>query len=215
MHEAEAGLMQRRIQREERRRQQKRQGAMIAAMVLGAAVLLAGGVAALGHSAKPAVRSAQAAASRNAVAAAAPLPAVAATLPVVSAAPVAAPVAGPAAAVAKEPKVATATKTPRATPSQQPRRRVVRPIAAAPQRFSIRIGRTGYEPSVVSASSKSPITLSVGKGQGCAAGFVMPSLGIQKDNSQGTVTFSLGKLKPGTYRFNCAMGMVSGRLVVR
>lgn len=86
--------------------------------------------------------------------------------------------------------------------------------AASGQRLSIEIGDAGYEPTVVRASSGSPITLTVGKGEGCAAGFVMPSLGISKDNSNGPVTFSLGELEPGTYRFACAMEMVEGQLVV-
>ncbi len=87
--------------------------------------------------------------------------------------------------------------------------------ATAPQKFTIDIGDTGYEPSVLQASSGSPISLTVAQGEGCAAGFLMPSLGISKDNSRGDVTFSLGKLKAGTYRFTCAMGMVEGRLLVQ
>ena len=83
------------------------------------------------------------------------------------------------------------------------------------KRLSIRIGGAGYEPSTVTASSDRPISLTVGKGEGCAAGFLMPSLGIDKDNSSGSVTIGLGRLKPGTYGFSCGMGMVQGELVVR
>ena len=90
-----------------------------------------------------------------------------------------------------------------------------RTASALPQRFTIKIGELGYEPSVIRASAKAPITLSVAKGVGCAAGFYMPSLGVEKDNSSHSVTFSLGKLEAGTYRYTCGMGMVEGRLVVR
>lgn len=88
------------------------------------------------------------------------------------------------------------------------------PSAPATQRFTIRIGPAGYEPSVVRAVAKRPIVLTVGKGEGCAAGFLIPSLGIQKDNSSGPVTIKLGALKAGTYEYFCGMQMVSGRLVV-
>ena len=86
---------------------------------------------------------------------------------------------------------------------------------AAPQRFDIKIGRTGYEPSTIVAAPGRPITLTVGKGEGCAAGFLIPSLGVSKDNSSGKVAIRLGALKPGTYVFSCGMDMVRGNLVVR
>jgi plastocyanin len=85
----------------------------------------------------------------------------------------------------------------------------------APQSYHIRIGTVGYEPSTVKAHTGSPITLVVGKGQGCAAGFEMPSLGVSKDNSSGQVSIHLGRLKSGTYTFTCGMGMIAGQLVVR
>lgn len=86
--------------------------------------------------------------------------------------------------------------------------------AGAAQKLSIGIGDVGYEPAVVQASSGRPITLTVGRGEGCAAGFLMPELGITKDNTTGPVTFDLGRLKSGTYRFTCGMGMIEGKLVV-
>lgn len=87
--------------------------------------------------------------------------------------------------------------------------------AAATQHFSIAIGAVGFEPSRIVASSDAPITLTVAKGEGCAAGFVMPSLGIRADNSAGPAKVKLGQLKAGKYIFSCAMQMVQGSLLVQ
>lgn len=89
------------------------------------------------------------------------------------------------------------------------------PAADAPQRITIRSGGSGYEPSEPQASADRPIVLVVGKGEGCAAGFYMPSLGIEADNSGGPVTLDLGTLEPGSYMFTCGMGMLGGELIVR
>lgn len=90
-----------------------------------------------------------------------------------------------------------------------------KPVTSAAQKYTIRIGEIGYEPEVVRAKAGVPITFTVEEGQGCAAGFGIPSLKIYKDNSNGPVTFSLGKLKAGTYQFFCGMGMIAGDLVVK
>jgi hypothetical protein len=87
--------------------------------------------------------------------------------------------------------------------------------AATAQRFEIAIGARGYEPSSIAAAADRPIELTVARGEGCAAGFLMPALGIEEDNSAGPVTIRLGKLKPGTYTFTCGMAMVTGKLTVR
>lgn len=60
-----------------------------------------------------------------------------------------------------------------------------------------------------------PIKLTVGKGEGRAAGFIMPSLNISPDNSNRPVTTELPALKAGVYKFSCAMEMVEGRLIVQ
>lgn len=115
---------------------------------------------------------------------------------------------------AAEPTPAAAASTPN-VPAKSAAKAVIKKQASATQHLTVRIGDYGYEPSRLAASSASPISLTVGKGEGCAAGFVLPELGIELDNSQGPVTKSLGQLDPGTYRFNCAMGMVEGTLVVK
>jgi plastocyanin len=117
--------------------------------------------------------------------------------------------------VASAPKRAAATASPKPKPAHAPKSAAKSKSAATAQHISIAIGQVGYEPSVVRAAAGRPITLTVGKGEGCAAGFQMPSLGVDKDNSAGSVSIELGVLRPGTYRFSCAMGMVEGKLVVR
>ena len=81
--------------------------------------------------------------------------------------------------------------------------------------FRIAIGVTGYRPSVINASASSPIVLSVQRGQGCAAGFLIPDLGVDEDNSGGPVSIRLGRVPAGTYQFSCGMEMVTGTLIVK
>jgi len=85
----------------------------------------------------------------------------------------------------------------------------------AHQRLSVSIGDVGYVPDTILARAGAPIELTVGKGVGCAAGFLMPDLGVSADNSSGDVTVQLPALGPGTYAFTCGMGMVSGQLIVK
>jgi plastocyanin domain-containing protein len=112
-------------------------------------------------------------------------------------------VVAPKSAPAPKAKPAAASPKPHAAPS------------ASPQQISIGIGASGYEPASVTAQAGRPVTLTVAKGTGCATTFLMPSLGVTADNSQGPATVSLGKLSAGTYKFTCGMGMIEGKLVVR
>ena len=107
------------------------------------------------------------------------------------------------------PKKAASTKSSARTPSTNSS------SSTSVQHFAIAIGRAGYEPESITAQSGRSITMTVGKGEGCAAGFNMPKLGVHADNSSGPVTIRLGKVKAGTYIYTCSMGMVSGELVVR
>lgn len=83
------------------------------------------------------------------------------------------------------------------------------------QRFKIAVGARGYEPSAITADGDRPIELTVAQGEGCAAGFLMPTLGVEEDNSTGPVTIRLGRLEPGSYTFTCGMAMVTGKITVR
>ena len=92
-----------------------------------------------------------------------------------------------------------------------------KPVTATPktQNIKIDIGVTGYSPSTVTASAGSPISLTVEKGAGCAAGFLMPALKVAKDNTGGPVTIDLGRVPVGSYEFTCGMGMIDGTLIVK
>jgi hypothetical protein len=223
--EAGASSVQREIERAERRRHRWRKNAVMTGVVGGAFViaLAASVLAGLGRSAASARGLAPAKSAPKAGVAIEPIvtpgtepgPSGAALAQgqgesATDAAPgVDAP--APAAQSKPEPRPkAEPGPDPKPAPKAEPKK-----ASSAAQHFNIRIGGVGYEPSLVTASAGRPITLTVGKGEGCAAGFLMPSLGVEKDNSSGAVTIKLGRLKPGTYGFSCGMGMVQGRLVVR
>ena len=224
-HEQEdaAVRLARRMQREDRRRAERRRAVAVTvtAAVAGVLVLIGGLSVASAMRGRPAggsasvTRTAPVVASAPRAAAAAGAAAQSVTQPAAaepSTVPSPAPSPAVAARAAAKPKPAPA----RPTPIKKKTAPAPRPKSTTPaQRFTILIGGSGYEPSHLTASSASRITLTVGKGDGCAAGFTIPSLGINKDNSKSAVTFSLGKLKAGTYRYLCAMQMVEGRLVVR
>jgi plastocyanin len=116
-------------------------------------------------------------------------------------------------APAKSAAPEAAALPPRSKPTVAPSAKA--PSKPAAQHFDIAIGAKGYEPERIVAKAGAPISLTVGRGQGCAAGFELPSLGLHGDNSAGPATLSLGTLKAGTYTYTCSMGMVTGKLVVR
>lgn len=120
-------------------------------------------------------------------------------------------------AAAPEPVASTPKPAPKPKAKPKPAEKPAANRTATPavQRFSIAIGAGGYVPSSIRASSSAPIRLTVAKGEGCAAGFNIPELGIEADNSAGRVTLNLGKVEKGSYVYTCSMGMVSGTLVVR
>lgn len=199
-----AAILQHRIERDERRALQRRRTLMLNAVagLLGIA-LIAGG--AFGFSRKASAEQA----------AYAP---VVQQQPIIAEAPVAAAPDPEPAAPIKKPATKKVAEAEPVEPKPAPAAPAVAPEKKQPagdtQRFTIRIGDAGYEPTAIKASSASKIVLSVGKGEGCAAGFLMPALGVSADNSGGQVTLALGRLKPGTYEWTCGMQMVGGRLVV-
>ena len=209
--ESASGRIQRTIEREERhRRKRARTIAGAALLVLAGVVLVSGGL-----TARALRRPASASANSQSLEEAAAL------------APQSAPVSPPAAAVATVSKAKELAR-PAATPKKDVASKKTgstKPLKgassansandASPQEFAIAIGRVGYEPESITASTGRPITITVGKGEGCAAGFNIPRLGVRADNSSGPATIDLGKVKAGTYIYTCSMGMVSGKLVVR
>ncbi|MFA5844171.1 MAG: cupredoxin domain-containing protein [Coriobacteriia bacterium] len=88
-------------------------------------------------------------------------------------------------------------------------------VTSGVQSFRIRIGWFGYEPSKIVAAAGRPIVLYVGRGFGCAGGFIMPRLRVERNNTRGAITVRLGSLRPGRYIYSCGMGMITGTLVVR
>jgi cytoskeletal protein RodZ len=211
-HEEAAEQLRRRMERDERQRATARRtaGVVAAAAVVGALLLTIGLAAVSRASAREPIQSLSAPQLSAPVKTPAPEVASQAAVPKVAAEPKPA----PRKAAASSPKAAVlrSTKAPTVAPAPK------HPTAAsapAPQHLTIKIGASGYEPSTLTASSKSPIKITVGKGEGCAAGFVIPTLGINMDNSRGAVTLSVGRLKPGRYVYHCSMDMVQGTLVVR
>jgi plastocyanin len=208
------GAAAKRLAEQEQRRAAKARtntiaGGAVIALVL--AVVGVTGALAMGVGSTPAPKAVTA---DVAVAATAPAPAPAAT----PAAPVAAPVQAAATPAAPAAAPAVAARKSTSGSKAKPSRSSAKPQAAtspSPQRFDIAIGASGYEPSSVTAQAGRPVTLTVAKGTGCATNFLMPSLGVTADNSQGPATVSLGRLAAGTYKFTCGMGMIEGNLVVR
>lgn len=127
--------------------------------------------------------------------------------------------------VEAEPAVTSEPEPPAPEAAAEPKREVAEPEAEAKaatkpaakkpsaQKVSIGIGGAGYDPSSVRVDAGRPVRITVAQGEGCAAGFYMPELGVEKDNSAGPVTFTLDALDPGTYTYTCGMGMVSGQLI--
>lgn len=91
-----------------------------------------------------------------------------------------------------------------------------KPVPSAPKTQDIRIGIgvTGYAPSTITASAGYPISLTVDKGAGCAAGFLIPALNVAEDNTGGPITIDLGRVPAGNYEFTCGMQMIGGTLIV-
>lgn len=122
----------------------------------------------------------------------------------------------PEAQPASKPKATAVPKVTAPSPAKvTPKKATPKPAASEPQKIRIAIGATGYSPSTVTASANRSLSLVVGKGEGCAAGFLIPELNVDKDNSTGSVTINLGKVPAGTYQFSCGMEMVTGTLVVK
>ena len=201
-------ILARRLERESRLRAERKRAAVLAISLASAGVLLLGAVG-VALATRPGDAAADGVITAgqtelSTAAASSPSPALPDEAPIETTTDVAPAVA---------PDESPAVVAPEAKTAPNPSKKASGSTTV--QRFTIDIGDAGYEPSVVNASAASPITLTVAKGEGCAAGFTIPSLGIQKDNSGGPVTFSLGRLKAGTYRFACAMDMVEGTIVVR
>lgn len=112
-----------------------------------------------------------------------------------------------------ETETAEAPAEPKPAPKAAPKP-VAKPKPAV-QKLSVGLGQYGYDPEVLTAKAGIPIKLTVAEGQGCAAGFLMPSLNVNADNTSGPAVIDLPALDAGSYQFTCGMEMVAGTLEVR
>jgi hypothetical protein len=209
--------LDRELAREERLRASRRNVLVAAAAVALVAGLVVGAVALATRPASGRAAPAFATASSAVAAAPAAAPAPAGDLAASAKAPAGATApraARPPTAAKPAPKAAPAAAAPKA-PKRKPAAKTAVVSAGKVQRFTIAIGAKGYAPSRIVAKAGTPIVLTVGKGEGCAAGFDMPKLGVHIDNSAGSASAELGALKAGSYQYTCSMGMVTGELVVR
>ena len=74
-----------------------------------------------------------------------------------------------------------------------------------------------YSPNVITAKAGMPIkVVFTGSAKGCLAKPTFKSLGKSTDVTRtGTAAIDLGTLKPGVYKFTCAMGMNAGTITVQ
>lgn len=220
-----AARIDRQLAREERARRSRRNALMlvVGTLVLGIALLAVGLIAWRNSSTAAAASQSRAVAAAPAASAAGQTEAVTPSAKRAATDTAAVAPSGPAAvtapavtAVAPSPKSARKPAAKQGGARKPQAQRVAaKPKVVSARHLSIAVGAAGYEPSRIEAPAGVPITLTVGKGEGCAAGFNIPGLGVHLDNSAGAATAKLGKLKRGTYTYVCSMGMVSGKLVVR
>lgn len=198
-----ASALQATLDREEARRKTRVRRALV---VLAAGLVVIAATAVVRGNAAAADRAAQASVATEQVASVVP------STPATEAQPADEPTAPTDAAITSPP-------TPKqAEPDSAKQAPGTPKIATGPptkQNIRIGIGVTGYSPSTVTADAGSPIVLSVDRGEGCAAGFLMPSLDVAADNTAGPVSIDLGRVPAGSYQFTCGMEMIGGTLIVK
>ena len=83
------------------------------------------------------------------------------------------------------------------------------------QRVVITVRPRGYTPSRLAVRAGVPTTLVLRSdgADGCTSAIVFPTLGLQRMlPEEGDTVIDVGRLRPGTHRFTCAMGMYGGTL---
>lgn len=81
-------------------------------------------------------------------------------------------------------------------------------------RISLKDGR--YVPNAFTVQASLPVRASFdGTATGCLGHPTFKSLGKAADVTKSSAAIDLGMLKPGTYKFSCAMGMNSGTITVQ
>jgi plastocyanin len=88
-------------------------------------------------------------------------------------------------------------------------------IQGGVQTIKVDLSKGYYDPNTIQLKAGVPSEITFGQGSGCLGAVQSQQLGFGEDLSSGPKTIKLGALKPGTYKFACGMGMVSGTIVVK
>lgn len=83
------------------------------------------------------------------------------------------------------------------------------------QRIIVDTSTGAYSPNVIALKAGVPARITFKQASGCLGQVVSSDLGFSEDLTGGDKTVELPALKAGTYSFNCGMGMVFGRIVVK
>ena len=83
------------------------------------------------------------------------------------------------------------------------------------QTVSVDLSKGYYDPSTIQLKAGVPAEITFGRGSGCLGAVRSQQLGFGEDLTGGPKTIKLAGLQPGTYKFTCGMGMVSGSIIVR
>lgn len=83
------------------------------------------------------------------------------------------------------------------------------------QRVTLAFGQFNYTPDTIRVRRGIPVELTADRSlTGCFTTFVIPDLNVWKRFTAADRTLAFTPTRAGTFRFSCAMGMGSGRLVV-
>lgn len=83
------------------------------------------------------------------------------------------------------------------------------------QRVTLGFGQFNYAPDTIRVKRDIPVVLTADQSvRGCFSTFTIPELRIWKRFTETDRTLTFTPKRAGTFRFSCAMGMGSGRLIV-
>ena len=88
------------------------------------------------------------------------------------------------------------------------------PLTGGIQKISVTVGPSGYNPNVIKLKAGVPAEIPFSQSQGCTGYVQSQDLNFAEDLTSGPKTVKLSGLQPGTYIFECGMGMVTGQIVV-
>jgi uncharacterized protein len=88
--------------------------------------------------------------------------------------------------------------------------------AGAVQEVHMSVQGSRYEPSTITLEQGRPVRFVVDgtNADGCARGFMIPSLGVRQNLQPGENVFEFTPTQEGEIPFSCTMGMVRGKFVV-